>query len=161
MAREEADREDLLAEARALVERAEIATRDGRHVVLGFREAGGLSLFFEADPVFQFNPAGELRRAFVGGRLLKADGQRLASLTRERAPGEVQLVRHDLTPDETAELLADLQDRLDDLRRTLAAGQFTLVGEVPDGAGVVARLERWLDEHRGLSAIAASPRVSP
>src|SRR5204863_2544475 len=76
MAREESSREDLLREATALVERIELipngSTSDGR-IVAGFRRNGALSVFFGEDPVYQFNAAGELRRAYTDGKLLKAD----------------------------------------------------------------------------------------
>src|ERR1700704_5517811 len=102
MAREESSREELLREATALVERVElipnVAISDG-HIVAGFRRNGALSVFFGEDPVYQFNAAGELRRAYTNGKLLKADRGRLAALQRVRTQNEVQLVRHEL--DET------------------------------------------------------------
>ena len=74
MARRESDREDLLREATALVERAEL-TIEGfdEPIVVGFRRDGSASFFFGADPVYQFNTAFELRRAFVVGLLYKAE----------------------------------------------------------------------------------------
>src|SRR5262245_2457169 len=102
MARQESEREDLLREATALVERIELAPRSAAgsataHVIAGFRRDGGLSIFFGDDPVYQFNAAGELRRAYCEGKLVKAVGGRLANLSRLRTVGEVQLVRHDLS----------------------------------------------------------------
>ena len=70
MARDESDREDLLREATALVERIELAPADAaddEHIVAGFRRDGALSIYFGADPVYHFNSAGELRRAYCDG----------------------------------------------------------------------------------------------
>ena len=73
MARNQSDREDLLREATALVERAELRISGwSEPVVVGFRRGGGASLFFGGKEVYQFNAGGELRRAFVAGRLIKA-----------------------------------------------------------------------------------------
>src|SRR5262245_3342321 len=106
MSRHESDREDLMAEATALRER--IALQLGgetEHVVLGFRDNGGWSLYFGSDPVFHFDAAGGLRRAFVDGELYRSQGTTLARLTRTRTDREVQLVRHDLSQGELEEFL--------------------------------------------------------
>ena len=92
MARDESSREDLLREATALVERIELritapisAAHDrDDHVVVGFRANGAASFFFGDDPVYQFNSAGQLRRAYCGGLLFKATHGRLVSLQRVR-----------------------------------------------------------------------------
>ena len=83
MAREEADREDLLGDATAFVERIEwrlpsgdpTAQSDppGQIVFAGFRADDAVSFYFDADPVYHFNAAGQLRRAFCQGLLLKAE----------------------------------------------------------------------------------------
>ena len=74
MAREEADREDLMREATALVQRAEFSA-GGKPVFVGFRTNGAASVFFDSDPVYQFNSNGELRRAFVAGDALQSRGR--------------------------------------------------------------------------------------
>ena len=67
MAREEQDREDLLREASALVERAEVALADGAtRVVLGFRRDGCASFYFGSERAYQFNTDDALRRAPPG-----------------------------------------------------------------------------------------------
>ena len=56
MAREEHARENLIAEATALVERVELLLAGlPEPVVAGFRPDGSASLFFADDPVYQFN----------------------------------------------------------------------------------------------------------
>lgn len=157
MAREESSREDLLREATALVERIELAPRDTQlhsagaradeHVVAGFRRDGAFSIFFGDDPVYQFNAAGELRRAYLNGKLLKADHGRLAALDRVRTAHETQLVRHDLTQDEQLAFEAKLQDDLKRFALALNANQLTVVGQVPDGADVLGRVRSWFTSH--------------
>src|SRR5215216_5583786 len=128
MARDESSREDLLREATALVERIELVPRTadlltaasepaGRRIIAGFRRDGALSVFFGEDPVYQFNAAGELRRAYRDGKLLKAIHGRLAALVRVRTEHEVQLVRHDLPPEEEATFLSQMEQQLRDLSR--------------------------------------------
>src|SRR6184192_244955 len=99
MARVERDREDLLAEATALVERVELEVAGWPgHVVLGFRASGCGSVYFGADEAYQFNTTGELRRAYRDGALYKAERRRLVRLARQRTAEEVQLIRHELNP---------------------------------------------------------------
>ena len=145
MAQRESDREDLLREATALVERAEI--RDPNQtdsIVIGFRRDGSASFFLGTDPVLQFNSAGEFRRGYIGGLLYKAERGRLISLRRERCETEVALLRDELMPDEAETLLATARDQLFRLRDSLASGSFTLIGEVPPNSEVIRRAMQWL-----------------
>jgi len=145
MARRESDREDLLREATALVERAEIRIPgENEPIVVGFRRDGSASFFFGADPVYQFNSAGELRRAYIDGLLYKAERGRLISLRRERSETEVSLIRNELQPHETDALLTTARARLARLNEALASHSFTLVGEVPTSGNVVGRARQWL-----------------
>ena len=161
MAREEQDREDLLAEAVALVERIEIELPDdGGHVVAGFRRDGCGSVYFDAEPAYHFNSRHELRRAFVGGRLLKAERGRLVALRRVRTADEVQLARHELNAAETDEFLRELAWRWHSLEESLRAGEYRLVGQVPESANVIGHLLAWLPQIGTPTRIAASARVS-
>ena len=115
--------------------------RRGEHVVAGFRADGALSIFFGADPVYHFNAAGELRRAYCDGLLFKAERGRLVSLERVRQENEVQLVRHELSDAEQAAFLAD------DERAAARVGgamrgelHWSSVGQVPADADVLGRV---------------------
>lgn len=180
MARDESDREDLLREAKALVERIELARRQGssraadavhvadsaagRHhrsaanIVIGFRANGAASLYFDADPVYHFNTAGELRRAYCDGLLYKAVRRRLVALRRVRQPQEVQLQHYELSPGELATLIQCMRQRLSELAADLAAGNFQIVGQVPLAADVLSRVRAWLAEHEA-TQIAMRPNV--
>ena len=166
MARQENDREDLLADATALVERVEVAVAGfERPLVAGFRQDGSASIYFGAEPAYHFNSLGELRRGFVAGLLYKTERLSgttlggLVSLKRHRAAGEVQLLRHDLTPDETCRFLDALANRLTILRQSLEQRNYQIVGQVPADAKVVERLRDWLERLQVPIVIASSPRV--
>lgn len=161
MARHENDRENLLAEATALVERAELLPAgEAEPVTAGFRRDGSASVYFGADPAYHFNTAGELRRAFYHGTLHKAERRKLVSLKRRRMAEEVQLVRHELTVEETSAFHDELGQRITRLRSVLAHGDWQLAGQVPASSDVVGRIQRWLDGLVLPPAIATSPRAS-
>jgi hypothetical protein len=161
MAQEESEREDLLREATALVERVELvskAAEDSEHVFAGFRRDGSFSIYFGSDPAYHFNSRGELRRAFAAGLLIKAEHGRLVSLDRRRIVGEVQLVRHALSDVEQAEFLARLERRIADLSRQCEANDWDTIGCVPANADVLGRLGQWLARH-AVASVAKSPHA--
>ena len=161
MARQEIEREDLLRDATALVQRIELAplaAASGEHVVMGFRSDGGLSVYFGADPVYHFNSRGQLRRAFCEGLLFKAEQGRLVSLRRVRRENEVQLVRHDLADETQTQFLADMQARLHELAWRCAERKLVAVGQVPAAADVLGRTIDWLAQ-LGDVEVAESPHA--
>jgi len=160
MARRETDREDLLREATALVERAELSIAgDEEPVVVGFRRDGSASFYFGTEAVFQFNAAKELRRAYLDGLVYKAVGGRLASLRRQRGPLEVVLARTDLSDAETAAIVERMLARLQDLQAALASGRYRLVGQVPADADLVGRIGKWLSARSQPLEIAQRPHT--
>jgi hypothetical protein len=159
MARDESDREDLLREATALVERVELEVGEGSgRIVAGFRSTGAFSIFFDADPVYQFNTAGELRRAYRDGLLYKADRGWLASLRRTRQASEVVLVRYDLSEAEQAEFISRMAREMIGFAARLKSQDYRIVGSIPPEYDVTGRIERWLDA-RANWPIANSPRA--
>ena len=160
MARQEQDREDLLAEATALVERAELAMADrAEHVIVGFRRDGCASLYFSPDEAWHFNSRSQLRRAYLDGRLLKAEHGKLVVLVRERSGGEVQLVRHELSAAETTALLDELAGAMTSLHDQLLRGAYQLIGEVPAGSHVARRTQAWLQSVPHPPQIADQPNA--
>ena len=160
MSRSESDREDLLREATALVERIELPLPGyDEPIVVGFRKDGSASFFFGPDPVYQFNTAGELRRAYANGLLYKAETGRLVSLRRERSATETALVRHELTPDETTALLAGLTGHFEQLRAALQVDAHQVLREVPAAANLPPRILAWLQQLPTTIPIASAPRV--
>ena len=150
----------LVREATALVERAELSVPDrSEPIVLGFRRDGCASLYFTADEAYHFNTLQQLRRAFVAGRLFKAEAGQLVALERRRSGGEVQLVRHELSASETDGFLAALTTAATRLREQLSRRDFHLIGQVPDEANVAQRMLRWLEALPSPPTIAQRPNV--
>jgi hypothetical protein len=160
MARAESDREDLLREATALVERAELRIpAEQEPVTVGFRRDGALGIYFGADPVYQFNAAGQLRRAYVGGLLYKAESGRLVALRRERTAAEVILRRHDLDIAETARFLQSMGERLSRLLSALEGKEYDLLGEVSAAGTTLARVQHFLASIPPPAPLAEHPNV--
>ncbi|GAB5515908.1 hypothetical protein [Rhodopirellula baltica] len=83
MARETHDREDLLLEGVNLPERARLLHRaSGREWVIGWRTGGGPAFYDGPDRVYQFNADNQLRRVYLDGSKLAAEGGKLCELGR-------------------------------------------------------------------------------
>lgn len=104
MALNEKDREDLLRDGKNMVYRGECLI-DGCTVLVGFRPAGQMSLYWGADPVFQFNQSGQLRRVFFDGQRLAAESGVLEKLVRQSRGGRVELARIPLEESAVGEIL--------------------------------------------------------
>jgi hypothetical protein len=161
MARVTHDREDLLLEATALVPRVMLVVDiQGRpcEVFAGFR-GDSVSFYFGASPVYHFNGAGELRRAFVDDCLIKAESGWLVASTRERSHDKVSLASRPLTAEESSSFETGLEDRFTTLSSSLTEGSFQLIGQVPHDSDAVSKLKDWLANWQGLR-IADVPNVS-
>lgn len=158
MARLETDREDLMAEATALIHRAEFEVPGQQvSVIAGFRRDGALSIYFGADPCFHFDRQLRLRRAFVDGALYRTQGHTLARLQRTRTGQAVQLLRQDLTELERNAICDRVAERLQDLRTALQSGA-RCVQEIPPQTGLSRRLAESLDQLLQ-HAIALAPAI--
>ncbi|MEE2705970.1 MAG: hypothetical protein VX988_02910 [Planctomycetota bacterium] len=147
MARNQHDREDLLGEATALVERVELTTAGrSESIVLGFRRDQSASFFFGGDPVYQFNSTGELRRAFRDNLLYKAEAGYLVSLKRHRSGNATHLLRRTLSEQEQSQFLTEMRRQLLGLLQAVQTEQVEIVGQVPDGADVIGRVARILPD---------------
>lgn len=150
MARHAQDREDLLRDAKALVPRVQLRLPIlGKvcDVFAGFR-TGAASLYFDFDPVYQFNSAGELRRAFVDDCIVKAVAGRLKVWKTQRTPTEVTMQSHFMAPEEVEKLRGDLVARIHELQAGIERNKFELVGQVPAESNAVEQLLAWLLELR-------------
>jgi hypothetical protein len=160
MARQEQDREDLLAEATALVRRVELSVEGiGAPVVIGFRRDGCASLYVGGDEAWHFNTRGQLRRAYVEGTLLKAESGALVAMRRQPAAGKVELRRHDLSPEETRAMLGRLSGLLARLREAVGAGGARVLRQVPKGEDLVGEVRRLVESLALRPPIARSPHV--
>jgi len=160
MARQEHDREDLLREATALVERVELQIpREPEPIVVGFRHDGAFSVYFGGDPVYQFNSAGQLRRAFIDGMMYKAEQGQLIALHRRRDLTGIALIRDSLTVDQQTGILARAHEQLQELRAALTRKTFAIAGQVPPDTDVVGRAETWLAGLSSAIVVADRPNV--
>jgi len=145
VAREQQNREDLLGEATALVERIELSVAGmPESIVIGFRKNGSGCIYFGPDPVFQFNAAGQLRRAFVDGKKYAANKGRLVTLERDRAARSLQLQRSELSDSATDDFLATMQQKIALLQIEIAHDRYTVVGQVPKDADLTGRVRQWI-----------------
>jgi len=148
MAKQESDREDLMREATALVRRAELVMEKSDEldpVVVGFRRDGRFSVYFGADPVYQFDHQLRLRRAYVDGLLFRTQGATLAELTRVRDGSGTQLLRRDFSPSELEEFRESALRRLADLQGAMASGKVRITGKVPPDWQVFEEVAACLD----------------
>lgn len=103
MAKQSHDREDLLRDGTAMPIRGRTMIGE-TEVFLGFRSDGQFSLYWDQDPVFQFDPLQQLRRVYIDGQRLKAEQGRLVAMTKqssERSSSAERLqFRFDLVSDD-------------------------------------------------------------
>ena len=149
MAREEHDRENLLRDATAFVERIELAPAtsaalSAEPIFIGFRASGAVSIYFSANHVYHFNSRRELRRAFCDGLLFKAEAGHIVSLERSRQADEVQLRRRLLSDHQANAMLADIGRRLQALQQDCARSALSIAGQVPPDKDVLGQVAAWL-----------------
>lgn len=145
MAQQENDREDLIREAVALSPRAELQVPTlTKLVTAGFRSNGACSLFFGQDPVYQFDPAGGLRRACVDGLLYRSQGSTLAQLTRVRTVENTVLQRVDLEQAELQVFRQRMTTSLQSLAGCLAAETVVVRRCHPENSLILPQLQQTL-----------------
>lgn len=160
MAREHHDRENLLGDAVAFTRRIEFRTQRGEELFFGLRPNGAASVYLDQDPVYHFNSAGELRRAFVSDALLKAERGQLVTMRRQRPGGEVQLISRAMTSDDATTLLEQIRSSLQAVFNELQEERLQRVGQVPDGVDVRREVVEWLADLLGRELrIADSPHA--
>ena len=166
MARDEQDREDLISDATALVDRAAFSVTGAQHqVVIGFRRDNAASIYLTPDRVYHLNSAGELRRAYVDGLLYKAEHGRLVSMRRERTPHETNLMRRDLTDTETAAFLLSMRENLRQIAEMLGDGKLSCSRQVTcaetsaSQETAESRAANWLSHLPSELEIARSARI--
>jgi hypothetical protein len=141
MSRTIREREDLMRDATALIERVELRVAgQGSAVVAGFRRDGRLSIYFGDDPAFHFDEGGRLRRAFVDGDLYRSQGMTLARLRRRRDQTTTELQRHDLDPAESQRFAMNMTGCLRELLDALVSSRYEIIRQVPPDAEIVPRL---------------------
>lgn len=159
MARDAQDREDLMRDAVALVERMQIRLGD-RAVVIGFRQSGAGSIYLGSDPAYHFNSRRELRRAIVRDVLYKAESHRLVAMRRERDTTAVILRRHELTDEELNSMLAEFEMHRSHLLHAFTDEAIQIDREIAIEPRLSDRVARWIERLAPPVCIAATARVS-
>lgn len=121
MAKQTHDREDLLRDGTAMSVRGRLLI-DDVEVFIGFRSQGQLSLYWDQDPVFQFDELGQLRRVFFDSIRLKAQDGRLVRLTKssdEKTPsvGRLRLAGESISDSDQRRILQRLSDCLQQIKQ--------------------------------------------
>ncbi|WP_404310051.1 hypothetical protein [Neorhodopirellula lusitana] len=161
MAKQESDREDLLAESINLPRRGRVTGPNSREWIVGWRKDSSLSLFVDADPVFQFNSAGELRRAYVNGRKLAADQGKLCELVRSPNPtGQISLSRQALNGEQFLAVQDRFKRATDELQAALSHPDTKIeaIGVAP--TTLVQSIRDWLDSSHIPLIVAQTPNAS-
>lgn len=149
MARNEADREDLMAEAVSLVQRIEFEyPGNPKPALVGINQLHWLFVYRDQDTMYRFDDQGRLRRAFIGGTLFRTTGQTLAAMVRDRhespggsdEPAESALLRRDLTLEELDAFHDQMKQILTELSQGLNTG--TILRQHPADAQDLAHALR-------------------
>ena len=145
MAQHEVDREDLMREAVALPDRVELSVNGFESLItIGFRSNSAMSIFIGQDPVYQFDPEGRLRRAFVDGLLYRSQHTTLAMLKRERTDTQTLLLRTDIADDALQSFRGTMLFSLQILEQKLNSADFTIRRSVPDAISHITRIQSTL-----------------
>lgn len=158
MARNEADREDLFAEAVTLVRRWE-GTMPACSVPLlvGFKDRGDVSFYFGPDQVYHCDGDGRFRRAFVQGFLYRSHGDQLIRMRRHRTDTETALLRTEMTDEETTAFRNEMMAVLTELRQSFLNRTVTTLRQLPrDDAQIEAAIVTAIE-----TILAADPWLAP
>ncbi len=133
MASQSQDREDLLRDATAFATRVQLLVSWGDRsevIFAGFRAGGAASFYFDQDPVYHFNTAGQLRRAYVDDFLVKAEAGQLVRLRRQRSKSESAMIRDEMTPDQQQAFCQKALQQLQELLQVMIDKKYVLEGQV-------------------------------
>ncbi len=145
MAKQMTEREDLIRDAVALVDRAEFVGGSVPPAVIGFRRDGSASVYFGDEPVYQFTSDYQLRRVYLLG-ILKAENGRLIRWEKTRTDHQVQMISRPLHPSDQAALLAEMRRMLSELHDGIGKKTIQAVRHVSQqGSDAVARAVEWLN----------------
>lgn len=134
----------MMQEAIALIRRIEIRARTENlvpqwleatftePVIMGYRANGWFSIYFGADPMYQFDDRFRLRRAFVEGLLYRTQGTTLAELNRQRTESETVLLRRDLSQEELTSFCEQMLVPIRDLHQALHERRVEVLRSIPD-----------------------------
>lgn len=124
-------REDLMLDATAYTRRALYRdSQSGNTFFIGFRQNGGWSVYFDEDPVFQFDAGGKLRRVHFENQNYAAHNGKLCLLERERHGGRIEIQRI-YSADAERRVLEDCLKRLRALAELIPNNDLAEVEQFP------------------------------
>ncbi len=109
----------------------EFATLGDWELFVGWRKNGGWSVYFQQQPVLQFNSQHQLRRLYAGGERFSAEMGRLKRLERNELGGQVRFGEQRLDTQTEQWVLASCQLFLSAAADLLGNNQYTLLGQFP------------------------------
>ena len=123
MAKQTEDRENLLRDGIAMPVRGRLFLEDSE-IVIGFRPDGQLSLYWDQDPVYQFDASQRLRRVFLDSNRFKVEKGRLFRLAKtaqgnDATTSRLRLVSEPISESEETLILQKLTDRLQQINDAL------------------------------------------
>ncbi len=122
---------------------------------VGVRADHRWSIYFDEQPVLQFNRLNRLRRVFAAGQRYAAHDGRLQRLVRSSPGGQVRLQPVDLDAANQQAVLAACQQFLEQAAFALSSGRAERVGMVPVDD------QDWLpDFEQNLQAVATDLRIA-
>lgn len=144
MATNPQDREDLLGEATGLPVRGQFVI-GGREIVVGFRDDGAASWYFDQDPVFQFDAKQLLRRVFLKGEKYAVAGGRIVRLARHSSSPRMSFSREPLSESATGDLLELWTCSITPVRGAFQGGSLQWNGSTVDESQLGSRIAVWLE----------------
>ena len=161
MAKQTSDREDLLRDGVQMPTRGQ-ADIAGNELFIGFRRTGQLSLYWNQDPVYQFNAQQELRRLFFCGTRYAAFERRLRRLdTASEDAAQTEVTKLSLSQSDASDaLLEQVSTEFIAIRKQIlqAPIEWRVVGnESP--ATFDLRVRNWLAQVGDVLKLAAVPNV--
>ncbi|MBA63830.1 MAG: hypothetical protein CMJ76_15865 [Planctomycetaceae bacterium] len=167
MAKQQQDKEDILREATALVNRVELQsfqdTDSPQSVFVGFRRDGAISFFFDTEPVYQFNSRHAFRRGYYQNTILKAEQGKIVQLVRTRKGEQLILLRRDYSDQQTVAFVQEMQQNLLELYSYLQSEQYRIVGAVVQQGteqDLVSQIAVWIKKHASEIQIAEAANVA-
>lgn len=127
MAKHKADREDLIREGTGMPVRGRMLIGQNE-IVLGFRQRDVFSLYWNQDPVFQFDEQQQLRRVFYDATRYKSRERRLIRLVQptdhtNASISRLRFAEENVSAAEEAEILQRLDDCLQQIYEALIASE--------------------------------------
>ena len=137
----------------------EIAEIARLQIFVGRRKTGGVSIYFDEDPVYQFTESGELRRAFVIGKKYAAHLGKLCPITRSARGGRIALEWQQLDDQQFVNFQGMWSRYLLHLINAVSSGSYKIMGQVPENEGLPAWFSAWLETSPSRLIIAEKPNA--